>query len=219
MKYKCLILDHDETMVNSTATIHYPAHVEAMKRIRPGETPIDLNGWFQKNFHPGIMAFLTDELAFTEEEMGDAYRIWHEFNADRNPSFFPGLPELMKRYQDAGGILSVVSHSTEENIRRHYQFGAPELTVDLVYGWDHDEDKRKPSPWPVLQILEKTGLKASDVLVIDDLKPAVDMARAAGADVAAAGWGHNIPEIRRSMKEICDYWLPNPAALEEIILG
>ena len=31
MKYKCLILDHDDTIVNSTATIHYPAFQEYMK--------------------------------------------------------------------------------------------------------------------------------------------------------------------------------------------
>ena len=24
MRYRCLILDHDDTVVNSTATIHYP---------------------------------------------------------------------------------------------------------------------------------------------------------------------------------------------------
>ena len=28
MKYKCLVFDHDDTVVNSTATIHHPCFVE-----------------------------------------------------------------------------------------------------------------------------------------------------------------------------------------------
>ena len=34
--FKCLILDHDDTAVASTPAIHYPAHLEAMRVLRPG---------------------------------------------------------------------------------------------------------------------------------------------------------------------------------------
>ena len=45
MRYRCLILDHDDTVVNSTATIHYPAFLEALKLLRPGVT-ISLDDYF-----------------------------------------------------------------------------------------------------------------------------------------------------------------------------
>ena len=32
MRYQCLIFDHDDTTVNSTAKIHYPCFVEYMAR-------------------------------------------------------------------------------------------------------------------------------------------------------------------------------------------
>ena len=32
LRYRCLVLDHDDTAVMSTPLIHYPAHVKAMKR-------------------------------------------------------------------------------------------------------------------------------------------------------------------------------------------
>ena len=35
MKYRCLVVDHDDTVVNSTATIHHPCFVEYMKRFPP----------------------------------------------------------------------------------------------------------------------------------------------------------------------------------------
>ena len=28
LKYRCLVLDHDDTTVDSTATVHYPCFVE-----------------------------------------------------------------------------------------------------------------------------------------------------------------------------------------------
>ncbi len=217
MKYKCLILDHDDTVVNSTATVHYPAHLEVMKRMRPGEPHIVLDEWFRKNFHPGVMAYLTEELGFSEEEMTEEFRIWQEFNNDRNPPFFEGLPELLKQYQERGGLLTVVSHSTAVHIRRHYSVGAPDLVVSHIHGWEHEEERRKPSPWPVQQILKETGLKPSEVLVVDDLKPGVDMARAAGVPVAAAGWGHHVPEIQEAMSRLCDWYLPDVNALRELI--
>ena len=35
LKYPCLVLDHDDTAVNSTATVHYPAFVAYMKKFHP----------------------------------------------------------------------------------------------------------------------------------------------------------------------------------------
>jgi phosphoglycolate phosphatase len=40
LKYKCLILDHDDTSVKSTPDIHYPSFVQALKELRPNEKPI-----------------------------------------------------------------------------------------------------------------------------------------------------------------------------------
>ena len=62
MKIKCLILDHDDTVVDSTATVHFPAHLEVMKKLRPNHPVINLNTWFEKNFDPGIITFLTEEI-------------------------------------------------------------------------------------------------------------------------------------------------------------
>ena len=30
MKYRCLVVDHDDTVVDSTATVHYPSFREFM---------------------------------------------------------------------------------------------------------------------------------------------------------------------------------------------
>ena len=50
MRYKCLVLDHDDTVVNSTATIHYPCFCEFLKEVRPQATHYTLEDYFRWNF-------------------------------------------------------------------------------------------------------------------------------------------------------------------------
>ncbi len=176
-----------------------------MEVLRPGIEPVSLDTWFAKNFEPGIMGFLVDELGLTPEELGTELRIWREFTAREVPRFYPGFLEALATYQRRGGRVVVVSHSEEHVIRAHYEAAANGLKVhpDLVFGWDLGPDRRKPSPYPVQETLRRLDLSPRDVLVVDDLKPGIDMALAAGVDAAAAFWSHDIPAIRAFMRETC----------------
>lgn len=205
LKYKCLILDHDDTAVDSTAFIHYPAHLKVMEILRPGIKPIDLKGWFLKNFHPGIEKYLLYELQMDEEEFEKEYQIWREFTTSRNPKFFPGFIETLYLYRERGGIIAVVSHSEKDIIEKHYRSYSKKfrLIPDIIFGWNDDRKKRKPSPWPVQEILQTFKLRAENALIVDDLKPAVLMSKKTGVPVAAAGWCHDIPVIMDYMKKNC----------------
>ena len=48
MKYKCLVFDHDDTVVNSTATIHHPCFELFLKTYFPGRS-CSLEHYFLKN--------------------------------------------------------------------------------------------------------------------------------------------------------------------------
>ena len=203
LKYKCVILDHDDTAVNSTAEIHYPAHLEVMRIIRPNVNPISLDEWFLKNFHPGIMAYLTDELKMNDQEIQMEYQIWRDFTTKRVPKFYPGFIEALTEYRTKGGLVAVVSHSEKDIIERDYRSYNKnnQFLPDIIFGWNYDEKRRKPSPFPVKEILKAFNLTESDSLIVDDLKPGVLMAQATGVPVAAAGWGHSIQEIREYMQK------------------
>ncbi|MBN1836418.1 MAG: HAD family hydrolase [Spirochaetales bacterium] len=219
MRYRCLILDHDDTAVDSTAVIHYPAHVRALGVLRPGLEPIGLEGWLLKNFDPGIMPYLRDELGMSEEELEAEYRIWRECNLQARAPFYPGFVELLRRFQEAGGRIAVVSHSEADLILEDYRRGDSGTTVlpELIFGWDPEEERRKPSPWPVLEVLRRFSLQPGEVLVVDDLKPGLAMARAAGVAIAAAGWGHRIEPIRAYMQANCQAYLESVGDLATLL--
>ncbi|HUX14143.1 MAG TPA: HAD family phosphatase [Spirochaetia bacterium] len=205
LRYRCLIIDHDDTAVDSTAEIHYPAHVEMMQKLRPGLPPVTLDQWFEKNFDPGVMSFLEDELGLSREELAEEFEIWRAYTSVRIPHFYPGMLDLLRWFRDQGGKIAVVSHSEKDLIERDYlsaSDGSP-FVPDLIFGWNHDETRRKPHPWPALESLSAFGCAPGEAIILDDLKPGVLMGQASGIAVAGAGWGHRIPKIRRYMEQSC----------------
>ena len=47
LRYPCLVLDHDDTVMDSTAHIHYPAFLDEMQQMRPGVW-MSLQDYFRK---------------------------------------------------------------------------------------------------------------------------------------------------------------------------
>ena len=219
MKYKCLLLDHDDTVVASTEAIHYPSFIAYVEDYKPQFIgKYSFLEFIKKNFDPGVLEFFHGELGLTDEELVVEDKYWRDYVATRIPAAYEGMAEIIADFRRRGGIIGVASHSYEQYIRRDYEHnGLP--TPDVIYGWDLPREKRKPAPFTVLDICERYRISPSEVLVVDDLKPGYDMARAAGADFAAAGWAYDVPEITAFMKQNCDYYLSSVAELKALLEG
>ena len=205
MKYKCLVLDHDDTVVMSTPEIHYPSFVERLKALRPNMEPLSLDEFVTYFFEPGFSELCRDIMKFNDVEQEYQYKIWKKFVTENFPDFYPGFPELIKEYKKAGGIICVVSHSESQQIIRDYDLHCG-LRPDLIFGWELEEDKRKPNPYPLMEIMKAFNLDKADLLVLDDLKPGLTMARSCNVDFAAAGWSHRVPQIENYMRANSDYY-------------
>ena len=215
MRFQCLVMDHDDTAVNSTATIHFPSFLAYLEQVRPG-LHYTLDDYFRKNFDPGVMALFTGELGFSEEELEGEFRFWQDWVRTRVPKAYPGIREILQRHRDAGGKIAVVSHSMRENIERDYrENGLPE--PDLIFGWEQPPEHRKPEAWPLQQIMETFSLPPEKLLMVDDLKPGYDMARRCGVPFAAAGWANDIPEIEQFMRRNCDFYCKTVADLDRLL--
>ena len=204
MKYPCLVVDHDDTVVNSTATVHFPCFCDFLSIHYP-EVSYSLEEYFRKNFDPGIIPLFRDEIGMDEAMMQEEYRFWNEYVQTHVPRVFDGMREILWEQKNRGGLICVVSHSMTNNILRDYRENdLPQ--PDLVFGWESPVEERKPSPYPLQTIQKKLGLRPEDLLMLDDLKPGYDMAKAAGVPFAAAGWAYDIPEIEGFMRQNCDLY-------------
>ena len=217
MKYKCLVLDHDDTVVDSSASIHYPSFVEYLKVARPHlADKYTLEEYFEKNFDPGILELFTEEVGLSEEELAEEEQFWRDYVKNHIPNAYPGMADIIAKFREMGGIIAVDSHSVSENILRDYK--ANDLPLpDIIYGWDIPKEMRKPAPGTLFDLMEKYDLRPEEILVVDDLKPGYDMARAAGVDIAAAAWAHNVKGIAEFMQANCEYFCKTVEDLRKVI--
>lgn len=216
LKYRCLIMDHDDTVVKSTPEIHYPSFSEALSTLRPDEKTLSLEEFVGYCFSPGFSELCSDIIKFTKEEQEYQYRVWKSYTQTRRPDFYEGIPELIKEFKSLGGILTVVSHSESVHIERDYLEKCG-ITPDMIFGWEDAPERRKPSPYPVLTILRAFNLDKSEALVVDDLKPGLVMARSSGVDFAGAGWSHKIQNIINYMDSNADYYFRSVEEFKEAL--
>lgn len=214
-KIRCLVLDHDDTVVCSTPTIHYPAFVKTMELLRPG-LDWTLEDFVTYNFDPGFESMCRDMLQLTPDEMAVQDQRWRAWTAEHIPPAFEGIDGILRRFREDDGYICVVSHSDERIIRRDYRshFG---FEPDLVFGWDLGPDKRKPASWPLDQIMRCFALEPGQLLMVDDLKPGWQMARSRDVPFAFAGWGCEVRAVREFMAEHADFFLSSTQELGRLI--
>ena len=216
LKYKCLVLDHDDTVVQTMKTLSYPFWCLELEQFRPGRT-MTLSEYATQCHNLGFGDMCRVSFQFTDEELAEEHRQWMEYVMQHIPEAFPGIDRIIRRQKEEGGLICVVSHSSIANITRDYahHFG---IQPDAIYGWDLPPHQRKPNPWPLQDIMERFGLKPEEILVVDDMKLACRMAAPLGIEVAFAGWDDmGVPELREEMEKLCAYSFCSTEKLEKYL--
>lgn len=198
LRFPCLVLDHDDTVVDSTAHIHYPAFLSGVELLRPGQVSMTLEDYFRMNYDPGLVSYYREVLHFTDQEIDWESRHWLDYVETHIPTAYDGMARLIARQKELGGLVCVVSHSQRQNILRDYRANSL-AEPDLIYGSELPWDRCKPNPWPLLDMMERLGLEPGQLLVVDDLPLGLQMSKAAQVPFVAAGWAHAIPQIRAFM--------------------
>lgn len=214
LRVKCLVLDHDDTVVKSTPEINYPAFKESLSVLRP-EIELTYEKFTEENFKLGFEPMCRELYKMTDEELEYQNQCWRKASAKTIPEVYEGLPEIINEYVRNGGIVCVSSQSTEKTIRRDYQ-AAGIVLPHRIYDWDCP--RRKPDPFALRDIMHVYGLKPEELLMVDDLKTGYDMASECEVPFACAGWSDNqIPLIREFMKQYGDYYLETTEGLADLL--
>ncbi len=204
LKYKCLVLDHDDTVVQSEVTVNFPCFLLALDKFRPGQT-MDYAEFVDWCFHYEFTEFLRVKYGFTEEELLEEYHMWLEYAKTHIPPAYDGIREIILEQKRRGGLVCVASLSSRENIQRDYEAHIG-IQPDLVFSCSDPKEQRKPSPYPLQKIMESYNLSPEDLLMVDDLKTGYDMSSAAGVKIAFAGWSRlECPDLSEQMGDLCDY--------------
>ena len=218
LRYRCLVLDHDDTITNSAAETNYPNMLVSLSILRPGmEKDLTLHDFLMGTVN-GYSEWVSERYGYTPEEIKWQYAFWKESVMKNRPSFVEGMADFLTRFREAGGIICVATHSYRVMIETDFTKNCGFLPHYLNC-WDDPVEHRKPYPYPIEEAMRRFGLEKKDILAVDDMLPGCRMANAAGVDFAAAMWCHRLPPIEEYMKEHAQYLLPSVAALEELVMG
>lgn len=213
LKYKCLVLDHDDTVVKSETTVNYPCFLLSLDQFRPGETmdyPEFVNWCYRHEFTD----FLRIKYGFTDEELLEEYHMWQDYSQTHIPPAYEGIREIILEQKRRGGLVCVASLSSKENILRDYRTHIG-IEPDMVFSCNDPRELRKPNPYPLQTIMDTYRLQPNDLLMVDDLQTGLEMANAVSVPMAFAAWSRNdFPEICAKMKELCDYCFFSPEELK-----
>lgn len=218
LKYPCLVLDHDDTVVQSELTVNLPYFLLTLDSFRPGAT-ISAEEYADGCYRMGFANMCRQRFSFTEQEILEEYMGWKEYIKTHIPDPFPGIGDVIRKQKALGGKVCVVSHSCNENITRDYSrnFG---ILPDEIFGWDLPEELRKPNDYALKAIMDKYGFSPREMLVVDDMKLAYTMAKKQQVPIAFAAWGRkNCPAICEEMRRICDFSFDTPKEFGNFLFG
>lgn len=189
MKYKCLVLDHDDTVVNSSQSIHYPAFLHTLETLRPNIEPLSFSDFNHHCFVYGFEHLCKIRYQFNDEEMLIEYKIWKSHTQTKQAQPFNGWKELLDSFRNNGGKIVVVSYSESKEIIRDYKdhFG---FEPDLVFAYDQGPDNLKPHTYPIRTLINVLNIKSHEILVIDDMPVGYEMAKKAHVDFIWAQWAY-----------------------------
>jgi len=175
---KAVLWDLDGVLVD-TAPFHFQAWQELFQSVGKGFAEAD----FRRTFGLRNDAILTDilgELTSAEvERLAQRKEGLYRDKVAGRVAAIPGAIDLLRRLQQRGRKIAIVSSTTRENVRVVLSSLGLEGVFEAVVA-EEDAPKGKPDPQGFLVAAEKLGVAAAECVVIEDAPGGVEAAKRAG---------------------------------------
>jgi len=187
---KGVIFDLDGTLVDTVYDLAGAMNI-CLERHNMPTHPIDIVKTFIGN---GIKNLV--RLAIPEEQRDELtdviYEEFCEVYSKRlcvDSRVFDGMDEILCKLAKLGIKTGVVSNKHHDNVVEILKYYFPNHTFDAVLGFT-DRHPRKPAPDSTLEVLDKMGLCASDVVFVGDSRTDAQTAQNAGISCIIVTWGY-----------------------------
>jgi len=112
---------------------------------------------------------------------------------------FPGIPEALATFREAGHSLQVVTVRSIDSARLVVRHVGIDRFFDAIHGPDRTQRTGDKADL-VRAALDRAGAQACDALLLGDRAEDVRAARAHGVRAVAAGWGYSAPDELRDAR-------------------
>ena len=193
MKYDLVLFDLDGTLANTYKSI---ARYVNSSLYELGLKTYSLDYFYNLigNGMSGVIEMIFDmekydEKKISKKEVMSTFSRNYEKYYDYEVELYPNIDKLLDFLEENNikkGIVTNKEHKLAVNmvkkLLKKWEF------VDIV-GSDDKKHPRKPNPYGVNMIVEKTKIPKEKVLYVGDMKVDLDTAKNSGVDIIYCNWG------------------------------
>ncbi len=185
--YKLLIFDWDGTLADSIGRIVTAMHIAAQRAGRPERNDEAVKGIIGLGLPEAILTLYPDmtpeQVVSFRQHYADVY-----IAMDAQPSpLFAGVKDSLEAFRAEGYRLAVATGKARRGLDRVLKANGWEDFFDITRA--ADESASKPDPLMLNQILAHCDVRPEHALMVGDASFDLLMARNAGIDSVAVGYG------------------------------
>ena len=185
--YKLLIFDWDGTLADSIGRIVTAMHIAAQRAGRPERNDEAVKGIIGLGLPEAILTLYPDmtpeQVVSFRQHYADVY-----IAMDAQPSpLFAGVKDSLEAFRAEGYRLAVATGKARRGLDRVLKANGWEDFFDITRA--ADESASKPDPLMLKQILARCDVRPEHALMVGDASFDLLMARNAGIDSVAVGYG------------------------------
>jgi len=175
---KAVLWDMDGVLVD-TAPFHFQAWRDLFQSLGKGFADADFRRTFGLR-NDAILRDILGELAPAEvERLAQRKEGLYREKIEGRVTAIPGAIDLLRRLQQRGRKMAIVSSAPGENVRAVLRSLGLEGVFEAVVA-EEDTLKGKPDPQGFLLAAEELGVAAGECVVIEDAPGGVEAAKGAG---------------------------------------
>ena len=205
---KLLIFDLDGTLADTsldlTNSINYAVVPFGAKQYSVEETKMMVGSGITNLLHsliPDKGIFKYDPKADPFEEVSKRFLSYYSAHLLDDTTAYPNVKETLSTLKS---YKKVVLTNKREGFSKEILKGIGLLDLfDIVFGSDSLSEK-KPSPLPILEIMEKFGVSKDEAIIIGDSNFDIEAGRAAGIMTIAVTYGFRPVEMLKDADFIID---------------
>ena len=196
MAYRCLLIDHDDTMLSTfalRAKMTAVAIAEVFGEEVDGEALLSSNNGIRLE---EMAERYTNDAAVIEKYVNTYRRLYYARNSEGIETL-PGVQDVIESLTDRDIPIAVVTNKWGQGARTELAAVGLSDRLPVVVGAEH-VTHGKPHPEAIFRALELLDASAEGALMVGDTSADIGAAKAAGISSAAAFWGTQDAEDLRS---------------------
>lgn len=192
MKKKMVVFDLDGTLLNTlrdiNSALNYGLSLYSIPPLSLFETRSIIGRGLRNATEAAI---LKSGVRIEDEEVDLMYEMiisYYNNHPSTYSSFYPGIEELLKRIEENGMKMAILSNKKDEIVQKIVKDKLSAFSFSSVIG-QTNRFPLKPNPSSLFYIIEKEKMKKEDVIYIGDSEVDYSLSKNANVDSIIVSYG------------------------------